>query len=329
MQVLLKRKSGSTKNVIMLSIYTLLSALGCAVFGYLLLPVAATFFALLLLCENQNKRVFSYALPVITLAVNIFLSGLYSLEGIAYAAVGFIIFTAIRRGFSKGETAFWISLAVFVLMLLSLILLLASAKESLGAGSFKDCCVNLYSATKTRFVEVVTSLKVEADETTFFAYNAYEAAAMFDELLILSVSVFALISFFITGITLKIFSKAANSYFSDDAGISSWSFRTSNTVAYFYLIVSVIAYFEAAGTGVFSYVIITLSTIFSAVFLYIGVKSVFRFIISRGRSKIFAVLIMIIASSLISSFAVQLLSYIGVFVNVRQNKIAKESGNKQ
>lgn len=328
MQISLKRKNGSTKNVVMLSIYTLLFALGCMVFGYLLLPIAAAFFALLVLCENPNKRIFSYLVPVITVTANIFVSGLYSLEGIAYAAVGLIIFAAFRRGLSKGETAFWISLAVFVLMLLSLILVFVNAKEALDIGSLKEYCANLYSTVKTQFVEAVTSVKLQVDEeVSFFAYNAYVAEALFDELLIYSVAVFSLISFFIAGITLKLFVKIANSYSSEETRISDWSFRTSNAVAYFYIIVSVIAYFEAAGASVFSYVVITLNTIFSAVFLYIGVKTVFHFIVSRGKSKFFAALLIIIASGLVSSFAAQLLSYIGVFANMRQNKAAKISGN--
>ena len=86
-----------------LVIFAFLSGALCTLFGYIFLPVAAGIYASLLFAESKGKPVFSYLVPVATVALNFFLNGFYSLEGVAYVVVGLVIYRLYRSGKTKNE----------------------------------------------------------------------------------------------------------------------------------------------------------------------------------------------------------------------------------
>ena len=330
MQFFLKNQDDYTRVIVKLSALTTIGAFACMLMGYLFLPLASAAYAALLVYEKSSRRVISYALPIVLFTVNLLLNGIFSLEGVIYVAIGLIMFFSVKYGRTKGETVFWVCLAVTVFILLSAIAIAFDATSSVSALSIKQFYSNLYINLKSYFIDTVTALTVtDKNGTTSFAYNVFEAESLFNELVVSLVSVLLLASLILTGLALKLFVSLVNRYACEESEIVFWNFKTSNLVAIFYIVISVISFFLGYDSGIFAAVIVTLNTLFSAVFAYIGLKFVFYFITSHGKSKIFAVILIVIISVLISSFAVLIFSYIGVYVNIVSNRVFKISGDKK
>ena len=325
MQPILKKSSRYKKTIFTLSLLTAVFAFGCILFGYIFLPMASAFYAALLIYENNSKRVISYALPVIMFLINLVLRdfSFYSLEALAYVAVGVIIYLTYTRNISKGESVFWTTFALILMLVISAIFLAFETLGSFGLTPLQQFFSNLFSSYKSFFVDSLTSLTVLNDEgISFFAYNPGEAELFFHELVILLIPIIILFAFLLSGITFKIFKSIVKRNSGEECGIDSWNFMTSNLVAYFYLIIAVLAMF-VSGSGVFGLSLVSLNTVLSAVFAYIGVSFVYSLIVLRGKSPFFAVTLIIIACLIFSSFAIQLLSFVGVYFNIVTNKISR------
>lgn len=326
MQILTKRDFSYPRVIFTYAALTFISALGCSLLGYIALPFAAAFFAALLLFENPEKRVVSYVLPVVIFLVNMLLRGIYSLEAIAYLIVGLVIYFCVKRNKSKGETAFWIGFSVLVSIILSAILLLVELSRAADA-TVSGFYFDTYYKYKEVFLDTLTSLVYEEfDGVQSFAFNLYEAKMLFRELIIYLIPATILISFALSGFTLKVFCRSVAKNSRDDSEIYAWNFGTSNIVSYFFIALSVVALMASSDGSTFAYVIFTLNTLFTAVFSYIGLKALYYIIISRGKSRFFAIVLIIILFALLSSLTFQLLSYFGVITNIVTNKALK---NKQ
>ena len=327
MQISIKREFQHSRIMIKYTLLTLLSAFGCSLLGYVFLPFAAAFYAAVLLFENPGRRVVSYVLPAVVFAMNLLLRGFYSLEAVAYLIVGLIIYVCIKRGKSKGETAFWISFAVLVCMVISAVLLILEFSNGAGYASFRQFFSDTYAEYKEVFLNTITSLvREDADGIQFFAFNLYEANMLLRELIVYLVPVAFLLSFMISGLTLKVFCKAIERNVDDNREIYSWNFATSNIVSYFFICVSVFAMIINSDASMFFYVIFTLNTVFTAVFAYIGLKSLY-IMLSLKKSKAFAIVLMVLGFALLSSFAFQAVSYFGAIVNILTNKVANSKRN--
>lgn len=328
MQISIKTDFSYTRVMARYTLLTLFSALGCSLMGYIFLPFAAAFYAAILIFENPAKRIVSFVLPIVIFAINFLLRGIYSLEAVAYLIVGLIIFLCVKRNKSKGETAFWIGVAIFLSVLISVLLLIFELSNSAGYTSVSKFFSEIYSEYKTAFLDAVTSLvREDADGVQLFAYNLYEAEMMFRELIMYLVPLFFLFSFVISGVTLKVFSRTIEKNTDENCEIYGWNFGTSNAIAYFFIALSFVSLIAGFDADVVSLVIFTLNTLFTAVFAYIGLKSLYYIIISRGKSRIFALVLIVIALALLSSFAFQLFSYFGVIINIVTNKVAHNKRN--
>lgn len=329
MQFLLQNKVQYSSVIFKLSVLTSLSVLGCMMFGYFLLPPAAAFYACLLVYEKRGKRVMSYVIPVIMFTLNLLLKGFYSLEAVAYIAVGVVIYLTATRKVSKGEAVFWVVLVIALLMLLSCVLLAFELTGAVGVIPIKQFYSNLYRNFRDTFITKVTSLtRITKSGEVTFAYNAYEAESMLSELTILIIPTFAIVCFAGCGFSFKCFSRAVNKLSGQECGISEWSFRTSNLVAYFYLLLAVLNLFVSSAAGIFGFSLMTLSTIFLVVFAYVGIKYTYRFFLSRGRSELFSAIVLVVVFALLSSGAVSIFSYLGAVINIFVNKNSKESKSK-
>jgi len=330
MQISMDNKLDYGRVITKLSILTCISAFGCMMLGYLILPFASAFFAALLVYENPSKRILSYALPIGLFTVNFFLNGLYSLEGIIYVVIGVIIYFVLKKNVSKGEAAFWISTAVVFFIIVSLVFTAFKFTGSVGVLPVKQYYSNLYVNFKKQFIETVTSLKIFDDNgAVSFAYNAYEAEQLFRELVVSFVTVIIVFAFTISGVTLKLFASSVAKYSSEDSLIYKWDFKTSNIVAIFYVAVSLISMMTDYDGSAFAFVVIALNTLFSAIFAYIGVRFIFYFILSKGKSVIFAVIAIAFIFILLSSFAMPILSYIGVYINAIMNRENRLSSKRK
>lgn len=328
MQISLKANESYSRVITRYSLLTLLSVFGCSLLGYIFLPFAAASYAAILIYENPSKRILSYVIPVIAFALNFLLRGLYSIEGAAYIAIALVIYCCVKRNKSKGETAFWISFAILACIVISILLLLVELSLNAGYDSIVRFFRDYYRKYKEFFLENVTSLVYEGDNGELsFVFNLYEAEMLFRELIIYAVPLAFLVSFVLSGLTLKLFVHSVEKNSDEQCEIYGWNFAASNLVSYFYIALALVSLVATADGSTFSFVIFTLNTIFTAVFAYIGIKAIYYVIISKGKSKAFAIVLLVLAILLLSSFAFQILSYFGVIMNILTNKVISKKGS--
>ncbi len=310
-----------SQAIVKLSILTSVAVLGCILFGFFCLPVAAAYYAALLLYERPGKRIMSIVIPAVYFALNFFLQPAFSLDALAYVVLGAIIYFSVKKSRSKGETAFWMTVATLVIIILTTFFLAFEVNGDIGFLSIKQFYSGVYRNLKEEVMERILALKTTSEEgIVSYAYNFYEAERLFEELAMSVIPLAILSAFLIVGISLKLFATVIAKYSGADCGIYFWSFGTSNLVAYFYVITYVIGMIAESDGSLFAFTVMSLTTVFSVVYAYIGVRFVFYFILSRGKSAWLAILIIALGFVIMSLVALQILSFIGVTVNIIANK---------
>ena len=318
----LKHEQIYAPSIPQLALFTGLAGIGCVLLGYLILPVAAALYATLLTFENKNGRIFSYVIPSLVFIINILFNGFFSLEGLAYVAVGAVLYYLYKSGKGKGESAFYITSMLVIMMLISAVFLAFDNVGAIRISSVGEFYSEAYYALKNDFIDMLSSLKtVNADGFTEYFSNPSEAEAIFHSAVCMLLPFLILIAFLLCGITFKLFSGRIFKYSDEKEKIVCWNFSTSNTVAYFYLAVSVLSMLESGGA--FALVITSLNLVFLAVFGYIGFRVV-HVMISAKKGPRMATVVIIAAIVLLSSFAIQLLSYLGIYFTVMFNKTNKD-----
>ncbi len=309
-----KRIHTEKPSVATLAILTAVFGFGCLMLGYLLLPFAAAFYATLLMYETKNGKLLSCIIPVGLFILNMFINGFFSLEAIGYVIVGLIIYFSYTKNRTKSETAFWVTFAIAVLIILSLLLIAFDEVGAVRLSAVKEFYSSLYYTVKELFINTLVALKtVDSDGITQYLFNSSEAEAIFISAIPMLLPLLVVFSFFIAGVAFKLFSGRVLKYSESKEKILDWNFGTSSMVAYFYLIVSIISLFKNSGS--FELIILTLNAIFMTVFAYIGLKVIYA-ILSVKKSPLFAIVILGAALILLSTAALQLASYLGVYFTI-------------
>ena len=325
----LKNNCDQLKTIVKLAIFSAVFAFGCTLLGYLFLPFAAAYYAAVLVYERGGRRIASYVVPIVMFTLNLILRGLYSLEAVAYVAVALIMYFCITRGASNAETSFYLSACIAVMILISAVLLAFEMTQITELVSVKQFYQGIYENYKDYFVQNVSKLLNSTNEgELFLLYNSYEVELLFVTLAVSLVSVFLIASFALSGVTVKCFKRIIRRYSADECGILEWKFRTSGLVAYFYIAISLLSIFSNSGIGTYSYTLMVLNSVFSAVYLYLGLKFFIGFFLSRGRSRFFALVMCVIAFVLLSGYSVQAFSYLGVVCNLVANRSDKKKALK-
>ena len=323
------RKDHSYKNkMVNLSLLTVLSVFGCMLAGYICLPFAASFYALLILNERSEKRVLTYILPVLLYIVNFVFNGLYSLEALTYIAIGAVIFLCYKKQISKSETAFWSMLILLVSMMISAVFLAFNEMGAVNLTSIKQFYLSLFNSAKNGFVDYLTNIVMAADEGfLYFLYNKYQVLDIFRSFVYLIIPLTVIFDFILVGVSLKIFSSGVIRYSADEKTVSEWRFSMSNISAYFYIFISLIAIFVSGGDGIFELTVTSVYTILLFIFAYIGIHFIYKLITSY-KSGFFAVTVLALALLIFYAFAFQLFSYIGVYYTVVTNNYRKKNHSK-
>ena len=313
-----------TSEIVFLSLMTLIFGFCCLIFGYLALPLAAGFYAALLSLEKKENRIISYILPLIPLTVNVFINGFYSLEAIAYVAVGAMIFFAFSRKKDKAFAAFIVSATTVAFFILSFMLISFDELGTFRISAFSDFYLDLYEVGKAEFVDFVTSLTSTDEEgIVFYRFTASDAVDIYNTFIIYLIPVLAIFAFVTTGVSMKILSSRVRKYAPDDKRLSGWHFITTPFLAYAYIIVTVLV--SLSSDGVVGLSLSFVSVILMAVYFYIGLIASYAFV-SAKRGRRFAFVIIAAALVVFSSLASQIISFIGVFVNNALYKSKEKSG---
>lgn len=322
MQIVLKNTEKYIQTMLILTAFTVAGVIACTLLGYLFLPMAAAFYSAILVYENPKKRIISYALPVLLAGVSFLINrDFYSVEAFAYIGFALIILISVKKSLSKAECTFWLMLSCVIFFMASMLLIPVSAGRSI-----LDFYAEAFSLLEEKFVYLLTSLSyTDNDGINLFYYNDYEAKNIFREFMLLAIPIAIVLTFLLTGITLKIFSAIVKRLSGEDSKICVWSFRIPQPVVYFYIILAVINIFSSGEEGIFAFVITSLYFVFMTVFAYHGVVFVHTYITVGGRSSFFSVVIILAAIFVFYSVSIQLLSYIGVYFNITYNRVLKRN----
>ena len=308
-----RRQSSYRSELALLSVFTLIFGFCCLLFGYLMLPVAAGFYAALLFYEKKESRVLSYVIPLFILVVNVFINGFYSLEAVAYVTIGAIVYLGFVKKKNKASTVF---IATSVLVLLMLISLVFLAFDHLGTFKFSavfDFCSDFYESGKIKFIEFLTAFTdVDENGVLFNKFNSSEAVDLYNSLIFLAIPFFVIFALILVGLSIKILTSRVMRYDYLDSGVLEWRFITSPFLAYSYIVIMVFS--TLSSQGVVGLSLSFVSSIFMAVYFYIGICSLYTFICAK-KGRGFSLISIAVLLFVFYSFAFQIISVLGVFVN--------------
>lgn len=312
-----KTNNNTTKKNIPIILFSFFSALGCMLFGYIFLPFAAGMYASLLIHESSSGRLFSFILPITVITSDFFVNGILSTRGVAFILVGALLYAIYKSNKSKAESAFWLSLIIFLLFIFELALIAIKETGTLSFSSIISFWKDLYHSLKQTFISHLTSISQKNEfGIIVYSYNSAEAEIFFIESLKTIFPFSIIFAFLLSGFTLKIFSNQIEKL-KKDIRTEEWTFLPSSFVAYFYLIISLLSI--VADTGILAETIFWIELIFSVVFAYMGFKF-FKTLFSSGRGSSFIIIIIVLAVALLGQFAYKLLTYIGVYFTTAANR---------
>ncbi len=311
------KESYSYKRVMtLLSVLSFISGIAFSLLGELLLPLAVAFYAALIIFENKQRRILSYLIPLLTLAISLLYNGLYGIIAIEYILMALILVLVYTRYGSKAECAIYLTVIASVFIFISLYL---GAARTIGDFSFTAVAAyygDIYSNLKNQMISYLISIPQE-DKTVINEGNLEEFFVLLSNML---VSVFAIVSFVLSGIAIKIFFALILKYSKNGVLKTFLHFLPSNLVAYSYIAVTVI-YLLSDSDSLFSLSAFNIYEILMFVFAYVGAR--FIWIMGKFRGRKTFIFAMIASLLLFTGLAVQLLSYIGVWITVSTNKNLK------
>ena len=320
MEFSLKNELSYKPTIIKLSVYTTLSVVGCMLWGYFFLPLAAAYYGALLTFESRGKRVMSYVIPSVLFTLNFFVRAAFSLEAISYVILGLVIYYAVKKGISKSETVVWMTIITIALLVCSAILIAFEKTGNIGYLPLKQFYSNFYINVKELFISDLTSrYHINSNGNPVFLFNSYKAMSIFNDILISSIGIAVILSFAIVGFTLKIYQRFVTKCIKEHSTFSEWRFGASTIVCLFYIIVIVVNFFISNDGSVFAITFMTLNLIFEFIFFYLGCRSIYNFFASKGR-KIFAIIMLVVACVIFTPHIFSVLSYFGVVVTIINNR---------
>ena len=321
--------------IILLTVLTLVSGFFTAIFfqsGIFLISITSGFLSCVFLLESTGKHRWTYVLPVLLVLFDLIFNGIFSFNCAFSVIVAFIIYRCFLKWRTKGESAVYASIAVTVAIYLSFLLVGFFLIKEFSFEGVMDFYKAEIEALRTEFITMFSTIGMDTPDGGFeYIFTAEDLELIFDGTIRSLPSFFGIMAFASSGIALKMFTVLGvkRSIFADR--VEKYTFRCSNVFAYFYCALVIFSFFVSAD-GVFALTVSNLCALFVFVFAYLGYK--YLSIIlgkSTGKPRL-SYLIVLCVTVVFSAFAVQLLSYIGVFATIVSNKTQfisnKDGGNK-
>ena len=291
--------------------------------GIILLPLCAAFYAAILTLEAKGRRLASYLVPPVLIIAEIIFLGFYSFNCLLASLVGYAIYYAVRAPHAKWDAAFVLTLFTSLYIALLLFLQAAFVTGSVSLDVARGYYTSLAELARVQFVEAFTSVTLPPEAEGMQALFTEEGAnAVFTEMLNALIPMLVIFAFFIVGVTFKLFSSLIYRYAKDGENIFRWRFTATPIFAYAYAVITVIGFFVADSNTVLSRSASVLESILMMVFAYVGV-SFLHSIIARRAGGVGAVLIVAVAFLLLSSIAIQILSFLGVLITLMSDKLMR------
>ena len=292
--------------------------------GIIMIPLISAFLATLFCVEK--RRTISISVVTLLLAFEIYYSsiGYFTIISLSSTIQAIIIAACYTKEVKKSHTALYATAFIAIsLVLLALFYVLCNFENS-SASDVVDNFMCIYKDFKDTTITNVMNVIAQSAKEDMFSTDSLNI--LFDTYLNLSVAIISILSFFVVGISLKIFSRLIRSYSRTPDKITGWDFIPSAPFAYFYFVNAMISIFVSNSEDALSMSVMNLHLIFMFVFAYVGYKFITTAISSSGRNLLFTSFTVLALTVLFSSFAIQILAISGAFVSINYNKILK-NGN--
>ena len=313
----LKDEQSYTATMLIISALALVFGIAFVFVGELFLPLASAFLALLFVLERPKSRYLSYlaaALPIIIAFLSKGIFGIISLEVVFLALV---IALTYRFNGTKAECAAYSTLLVASFAALSLYFGGAKAIGSFDINAVFDYYSNVLTAFKLRILDVINQYVISRGADASEIFTLTDATELAEQLKMQIVSLLAIVSFILVGITLKLFNYAMLRVSKRGILKRFAHFLPSNIVSYVYVISVILSIFSSSQT-IADAVILNIANILSVVFAYLGFQYATTIASASGRRRL-AVSLIIIGFLMIPAVALRLLSFVGVWAAVGIN----------
>lgn len=300
--------------------------LGAMLFGEVVVPFASVVYAFIILAELKRKKIVTASVAALYSVATIvfFILNINTLALVESLIVGAIVAILYTLKLPKADLAFYVSAVYLLSMVLFVWFRTAEAVGSFEFSAIKDFYVEAYEQSKYDFLEIMEQYAQNTAGAE--AIDAESFLVIYDRVVCLLPAIFMLGAFFLTGVTLKLFSHVLCRTARDVKQVVFWRFSLPNIVAYAYVLVFIISVFISSSDTIASLTILNLFYFFMFVFAYIG----FNFslvVLSRKRKRSTVYFIIIAAVLLFGVLAIEVLSLCGVFFTRMLNVMGAESVN--
>ncbi len=323
----------SNKTTVFLTVMTLLAGLITAILfqtGLLIVPFTAGFLACVFLFECGKKRRLTYILPVLLIAFDLIFNGIFSLNCLASVLVAAVIYLSFVKLRAKSECAVYLTIIISAFTVISFILLGFFMVNDFSISAVREFYIEQTELIRTEFIRAFSSLAMENGEGELeYLFSEADLNYLFDSTFKTLVAFFAILGFAISGVALKVFTffGVRKSQFAER--LPSYTFKTSNLFAYFYVLLVVASMFIGEPITTAALTIHNLHTVFMFVYAYLGYKYVTEIFARKNGKPILSGILVLCAVLFFSSFAVQILSYFGAFMTIVRNRVSATHGNNE
>ena len=288
-----------------------ISTVALSVIGFVLVPLLAGIYAYILVVDTTKHKWLSITLSFVFIAGDILVNRMASINMVAVVISGALIALWFIKDDSK---AFYVCLSTILLTVLTALSVYLVAFQNVGFDF--AAATDLLKAELSQMRELLYETVMKICENPAFVEQAgvipgETVSAYIDAYFTLIPSyivIFALIS---TAISHAIFLAILALCASREIAKNTCAFCTSPVFAVAYVILFIFSIFEGDG-GVFNIAMLNLYAVFRLVYAYVGFRFV-SFILGRKiKSVPLAVLIVSVATLILSGFVIDVLSAVGV-----------------
>ena len=314
MQISLSDKFKTLPTVIVFAVLSILfSATSLLLLGELMLPFSVASLAILFVLESGRRRIFSIAIPVIAIAADLILHGVFSYLALETTVLAVIVVIFFLRG-SKAECAFWLTLATSLFVVFAMVLVAYQGTGVLSLDSFINYYVGIYEMIEKTIVEVFEEAIATAG-TSVDGVDVSIIPVLLSAIASLTPSIIIIFGFAVAGVSLKLFSRVLRFLCDDEsrARISEWRFALPTPIYIAFWVAAVLNLFSGLlGTGgIFNIVVMNVYNVLLYVFLYVGFGVVVDFLTALFKKRSLAIVVTLAAIMFIASIAIELIAYFG------------------
>ena len=332
--MLLNLKDGlnKTKVLSLLTIVCAVSGALCAVVGDVFIALAASTLAAIFLFDGEKKLFFTIncsLLVAANIAINVVLGEFITLFALEVIIISLVVAICFYFSRAKSICAAITTVIIAIFTLISFYLFGAAAVSNYSL----DAVISFYEAY---IIEIKEGLVAMVNEATLQAGEAITSSgvvlseetvyALVDSVINSAISILVISSFAVCGILLKFFGALVIRLSSEPLKVAAWRFIVGSAFAYAYFAIAILSFFVDPAVGTVGLAAHSFVNIFMCVFAYLGILA-FLSMLGRRFKPVICWIILIVALLLLSSLAIEVLSYFGAFATINVNKRRSQGEN--